>query len=105
MSFPGPFCGDPWDRLLSCLVRLDSHQLEELKLQLQAPELLPAAPRPFSWADLRALEPAPLLGLLQAHFLEADAWGLVLGALERMGLAELGADARAARAGECSARG
>ncbi|XP_037371519.1 NACHT, LRR and PYD domains-containing protein 13 [Talpa occidentalis] len=100
MSAPGPFSVDDgaWDLLLTHLTRLDGPQLEEFKLQLQSRRLLSPASWPFSWADLRALEPSALLGLLHAHFPEGEVWGLVAGALRSMNLTSLSEEVGAARA-------
>ena len=56
------------DQLLSHLRGLDPWQLEDFKLALQCPELLPEGARRIPWADLRAAGPADLLCLLEERF-------------------------------------
>ncbi|XP_042088499.1 NACHT, LRR and PYD domains-containing protein 13 [Ovis aries] len=77
------------DQLLSHLRRLDPWQLEDFKLGLQCPELLPAGARWIPWADLRAAGPADLLCLLEECYPGRRAWEAALRVFQNLRLSSL----------------
>ncbi|XP_055407605.1 NACHT, LRR and PYD domains-containing protein 13 isoform X5 [Bubalus kerabau] len=77
------------DQLLSHLRGLDPWQLEDFKLALQCPELLPEGARRIPWADLRAAGPADLLCLLEERFPGRRTWEAALRVFEDLRLSSL----------------
>ncbi|XP_066122729.1 NACHT, LRR and PYD domains-containing protein 13 [Saccopteryx bilineata] len=77
------------EKLLSHLRDLDRYQLEEFKLGLQCPELLPKSAQKMPWADLKAASPADLLALLNEYFPGGQLWDVTLQIFENMGLTSL----------------
>ncbi|XP_066228705.1 NACHT, LRR and PYD domains-containing protein 13 [Saccopteryx leptura] len=77
------------EKLLSHLRGLDRYQLEEFKLGLQCPELLPKSAQKMPWADLKAASPADLLALLMEYFPGGQLWDVTLQIFENMGLTSL----------------
>ncbi|XP_019483396.1 PREDICTED: NACHT, LRR and PYD domains-containing protein 13-like [Hipposideros armiger] len=77
------------DKLLSHLRGLDQHQLEEFKLGLQSPQLLPENFQQIPWANLKAADPTNLLCLLSEYFPERQMWEVTLRIFESMNLTSL----------------
>ncbi|XP_060996637.1 NACHT, LRR and PYD domains-containing protein 13 [Dama dama] len=77
------------DLLLSHLRGLEPWQLEDFKLGLQCPELLPEGACSVPWADLRAAGPAGLLCLLEERFPGRRTWEAALRVFEDMRLSPL----------------
>ncbi|CAI9161158.1 unnamed protein product [Rangifer tarandus platyrhynchus] len=77
------------DQLLAHLGGLEPWQLEDFKLGLQCPELLPEGARSVPWADLRAAGPAGLLCLLEELFPGRRTWEAALRVFEDMRLSSL----------------
>ncbi|XP_070306367.1 NACHT, LRR and PYD domains-containing protein 13 isoform X2 [Odocoileus virginianus] len=77
------------DQLLAHLRGLEPWQLEDFKLGLQCPELLPEGARSVPWADLRAAGPAGLLCLLEERFPGRRTWEAALRVFEDMRLSSL----------------
>ena len=108
---PGPMAspaGISWhdgarDQLLSHLRGLDPWQLEDFKLALQCPELLPEGARRIPWADLRAAGPADLLCLLEERFPGRRTWEAALRVFEDLRLSSLCERMRAELHGERTA--
>ncbi|XP_006166882.2 LOW QUALITY PROTEIN: NACHT, LRR and PYD domains-containing protein 13 [Tupaia chinensis] len=95
----------PRDGLLSHLVALDQHQLEEFKLGLQSQQLLLENSRPLPWADVKAADPLNLYLLLGEHFSERQAWEVALSIFKSMNLTSLWEKVRAEMAGTVQAQG
>ncbi|KAM5207510.1 LOW QUALITY PROTEIN: NACHT, LRR and PYD domains-containing protein 13 [Hipposideros larvatus] len=76
------------DKLLSHLRGLDQH-LEEFKLGLQSPQLLPENFQQIPWANLKAADPTNLLCLLSEYFPERQMWEVTLRIFESMNLTSL----------------
>ncbi|XP_040109709.1 NACHT, LRR and PYD domains-containing protein 13 [Oryx dammah] len=91
------------DQLLSHLRGLDPWQLEDFKLGLQCPELLPEGARRIPWADLRAAGPAELLCLLEERFPGRRTWEAALHVFEDLRLSSLCERVRAELHGERAA--
>uniref|UniRef100_A0A4W2EDJ7 NLR family pyrin domain containing 13 n=1 Tax=Bos indicus x Bos taurus TaxID=30522 RepID=A0A4W2EDJ7_BOBOX len=91
------------DQLLSHLRGLDPWQLEDFKLALQCPELLPEGARRIPWADLRAAGPADLLCLLEERFPGRRTWEAALRVFEDLRLSSLCERMRAELHGERTA--
>ncbi|XP_068849292.1 NACHT, LRR and PYD domains-containing protein 13 [Capricornis sumatraensis] len=91
MASPAGISGHDGARyqLLSHLRRLDPWQLEDFKLGLQCPELLPEGARRIPWADLRAAGPADLLCLLEERFPGRRTWEAALRVFEHLRLSSL----------------
>nr|XP_019566453.1 PREDICTED: NACHT, LRR and PYD domains-containing protein 13 [Rhinolophus sinicus] len=83
------------DKLLSHLRGLDQHQLEEFKLGLQSPRLLPENFQQIPWANLKAADPTNLLCLLREYFPERQMWEMTLRIFENMNLTSLCEEVRA----------
>ncbi|XP_059941038.1 NACHT, LRR and PYD domains-containing protein 13 [Mesoplodon densirostris] len=77
------------DKLLSYLTGLDRYQLEDFKLHLQSPQLLPENVQKVSWADLKAISPTNLLCLLKGHLSVRQIWDVAVRIFERMKLTSL----------------
>lgn len=92
------------DQLLAHLRGLEPWQLEDFKLGLQCPELLPEGARSVPWADLRAAGPAGLLCLLEELFPGRRTWEAALRVFEDMRLSSLCERMRAELAGERTGR-
>ncbi|KAM8788775.1 NACHT, LRR and PYD domains-containing protein 13 [Rhynchonycteris naso] len=78
-----------WEKLLPHLRGLDRYQLEEFKLGLQCPELLPKSAQKIPWANLKAASPTDLLALLMEYFPGGQLWDVTLQIFENMGLTSL----------------
>ena len=83
--------------------REDPWQLEDFKLGLQCPELLPAGARRIPWADLRAAGPADLLCLLEERYPGRRTWEAALRVFEDLRLSSLCERLRAELHGERAA--
>ena len=105
MASPAGISGHDGARaqLLSHLRRLDPWQLEDFKLGLQCPELLPAGARRIPWADLRAAGPADLLCLLEERYPGRRTWEAALRVFEDLRLSSLCERLRAELHGERAA--
>ncbi|XP_036162427.1 NACHT, LRR and PYD domains-containing protein 13 [Myotis myotis] len=84
-----------YDKLLSHLRRLDRYQLEEFKLGLQSPQLLPESSRKIPWANLKMADPMDLLCLLKENFPGQQMWEVTLRISEDMKLTSLCEELRA----------
>ncbi|XP_023603556.1 NACHT, LRR and PYD domains-containing protein 13 [Myotis lucifugus] len=84
-----------YDKLLSHLRRLDRYQLEEFKLGLQSPQLLPESSEKIPWANLKAADPTDLLCLLKEYFPGQQVWDVTLRISEDMKLTSLCEELRA----------
>ncbi|XP_004439265.1 PREDICTED: NACHT, LRR and PYD domains-containing protein 13 [Ceratotherium simum simum] len=84
-----------YEKLLSYLMGLDQYQLEEFKLCLQSPQLLPENFQKIPWADLKAVNPTNLLCLLNEYFPERQLWEVTLSIFEKMNLTSLCEEVRA----------
>uniref|UniRef100_A0A8C6CNB1 NLR family pyrin domain containing 13 n=1 Tax=Moschus moschiferus TaxID=68415 RepID=A0A8C6CNB1_MOSMO len=88
------------DQLLCHLRGLEPWQLEDFKLGLQCPELLPEGARRIPWADLRAAGPIELLCLLEERFPGRRMWEAALRVFEDLRLSSLCQRMRAELDGE-----
>ncbi|XP_070258562.1 NACHT, LRR and PYD domains-containing protein 13 [Myotis yumanensis] len=84
-----------YDKLLSHLRHLDRYQLEEFKLGLQSPQLLPKSSEKIPWANLKAADPTDLLCLLKEYFPGQQVWDVTLRISEDMKLTSLCEELRA----------
>ncbi|XP_005876070.1 PREDICTED: NACHT, LRR and PYD domains-containing protein 13 [Myotis brandtii] len=84
-----------YDKLLSHLRRLDRYQLEEFKLGLQSPQLLPESSQKIPWANLKAADPMDLMCLLKENFPGQQVWNVTLRISEDMKLTSLCEELRA----------
>ncbi|XP_059523158.1 NACHT, LRR and PYD domains-containing protein 13 [Myotis daubentonii] len=84
-----------YDKLLSHLRRLDRYQLEEFKLGLQSPQLLPESSQKIPWANLKMADPTDLLCLLKENFPGEQMWEVTLRISEDMKLTSLCEELRA----------
>ncbi|XP_007175570.2 NACHT, LRR and PYD domains-containing protein 13 [Balaenoptera acutorostrata] len=89
-SSPSVFVDDSSsDKLLSHLMGLDRYQLEDFKLCVQSPQLLPENVQKISWANLKAISPTNLLCLLKEHLSVRQIWDVTLRIFEHMKLTSL----------------
>lgn len=93
------------DKLLCHLRALDQYQLEEFKLGLQSPQLLPENFQHIPWAKLKAADPINLLFLLSEYFPEKQMWEVTLRIFENMNLTSLCEEVRAEMNGEWICKG
>ena len=100
-SSPSVFVDDSSsDKLLSHLMGLDRYQLEDFKLCVQSPQLLPENVQKISWANLKAISPTNLLCLLKEHLSVRQIWDVTLRIFEHMKLTSLCEQMRAEMNGE-----
>lgn len=89
-----------YNKLLSYLTGLDQPQLEEFKVCLQSSQLLLGNFQQIPWANLKAIDPTNLLGLLSEYFSERQIWEVTLSIFENMKLTAWCTEVRAMMNGE-----